>query len=163
MLTAYGAVAAYFLVALVFVWAALWLGKLIRPTRPYPGKLETYECGEAPVGLAWFNFNPRFYVVALIFIIFDVEIAFIYPVAKVFRQLALQGSGWFAFLEIFLFVAILMLGLVYVWAKGDLEWIRRDLVAARAAQSTDSASAVQLAAPEQPADDAAPTAPSPNG
>ena len=157
MLTTYGAVAAYFVVALGFVWAALWLGKLIRPTRPYSEKLETYECGEAPIGLAWFNFNPRFYVVALIFIIFDVEIAFIYPVAKVFRQWALQGTGLFAFFEIFLFVAILMLGLVYVWAKGDLEWIRRELVAARLAQGDGSASGPEPAAPVQPADDAAPT------
>ena len=134
MLTTYATVAAYFLVALGFVLAALWLGKLIRPSRPYSEKLETYECGEAPIGLAWFNFNPRFYVVTLIFIIFDVEIAFIYPVAKVFRQWALQGSGWFAFVEIFLFVAVLMLGLVYVWVKGDLDWIRRDLARAPAGQ-----------------------------
>jgi NADH-quinone oxidoreductase subunit A len=76
------------------------------------------------VGPAWFNFNPRFYIIALIYIVFDVEIAFIYPVATVFKRWVDQGSGLFAFVEIFLFVAILMLGLVYVWAKGDLEWIR---------------------------------------
>ena len=73
---------------------------------------------------AWFNFNPRFYIIALIYIVFDVEIAFIYPVATVFKRWVEQGSGLFALLEIFVFVAILMLGLVYVWAKGDLEWIR---------------------------------------
>jgi NADH-quinone oxidoreductase subunit A len=125
MLMTYAAVAAYFVVALGFVWAAMLLGRLIRPHNPYPEKLETYECGEAPIGLAWFNFNPRFYIVTLIFIIFDVEIAFIYPVAKVFRQWAHQGDGWFAFLEIFLFVAILLVGLAYVWVKRDLEWIPR--------------------------------------
>ena len=147
MLTTYAAVAAFFFVALGFVFAALLLGKLIRPNRMYAEKLETYECGEAPIGLAWFNFNPRFYIVTLIFIIFDVEIAFIYPVAKVFRQWAEQGSGWFAFIEIFLFVGILMLGLVYVWAKGDLEWIRRDLLVASApaALATRAAAVAQAA------------------
>lgn len=124
MLMAYAAVAAFFVVALGFVFAALLAGRLIRPNKMYADKLETYECGEAPIGLAWFNFNPRFYVIALIFVIFDVEIAFIYPVATVFRQWVGQGSGWYAFAEIFLFVAILLVGLVYVWAKRDLEWVR---------------------------------------
>lgn len=124
MLMAYAAVAAFFIVALGFVFAALLAGRLIRPNKMYPDKLETYECGEAPIGLAWFNFNPRFYVIALIFVVFDVEVAFIYPVATVFRQWVGQGSGWFAFAEIFLFVAILLVGLVYVWAKRDLEWVR---------------------------------------
>jgi NADH-quinone oxidoreductase subunit A len=124
MLMAYASVAAFFLVAIGFILGSLLAGKLIRPDNLYPEKLETYECGEAPVGPAWFNFNPRFYIIALIYIIFDVEIAFIYPVATVFKRWVEQGSGLFALIEIFIFVAILMLGLVYVWAKGDLEWIR---------------------------------------
>ncbi len=124
MLMAYASVAAFFLVAIGFILGSLVAGKLIRPNNLYPEKLETYECGEAPVGPAWFNFNPRFYIVALIYIVFDVEIAFIYPVATVFKRWVEQGSGLFALVEIFLFVAILMLGLVYVWVKGDLEWIR---------------------------------------
>jgi NADH-quinone oxidoreductase subunit A len=124
MLMAYASIAAFFLVAAGFMIGSLLLGKLIRPDNPYPEKLETYECGEAPVGPAWFNFNPRFYIIALIYIVFDVEIAFIYPVATVFKRWVDQGSGLYAFVEIFLFVAILMLGLLYVWLKGDLEWIR---------------------------------------
>ena len=124
MLMAYASVAAFMLVAAGFVLVSMIAGKLIRPDNPYPEKVETYECGEAPVGQAWFNFNPRFYIIALIYIVFDVEIAFIYPVATVFKRWVAQGSGLFAFVEIFLFVAILMLGLVYVWVKGDLEWIR---------------------------------------
>lgn len=124
MLMAYASVAAFFLVAALFIFGSLVLGKLIRPNNLYAAKLETYECGEAPVGPAWFNFNPRFYIVALIYIVFDVEIAFIYPVATVFKRWVEQGNGLFALIEIFTFVAILMLGLVYVWAKGDLEWIR---------------------------------------
>src|SRR5690349_5228509 len=116
MLMAYAAVAAFFLVAIVFMLASLIVGKLVRPSNLYEKKLETYECGEAPVGPAWFNFNPRFYIIALIYIVFDVEIAFIYPVATVFKRWVEQGSGLFALVEIFLFVGILMLGLVYVWA-----------------------------------------------
>lgn len=124
MLMAYASIAAFFAVAGGFILVSLLAGKFIRPDNVYAEKAETYECGEAPVGPAWFNFNPRFYIVALIFIIFDVEIAFIYPVTRVFKRWVEQGNGWFAFAEIFVFVAILMLGLVYVWVKGDLEWIR---------------------------------------
>src|SRR5262245_33656372 len=75
MLMAYASIAAFFLVAAGFMIGSLLLGRLIRPNHPYAEKLETYECGEAPVGQAWFNFNPRFYIVALIYIVFDVEIA----------------------------------------------------------------------------------------
>jgi len=124
MLMAYASIAAFFLVAAGFMIGSLLLGKLIRPNNPYAEKLETYECGEAPVGQAWFNFNPRFYIIALIYIVFDVEIAFIYPIAAVFRRWVDQGHGVYALLEVLVFVAILMLGLVYVWVKGDLEWIR---------------------------------------
>lgn len=124
MLMAYAGVAAFFLVAIVFVLGSLILGKLIRPNNLYEKKLETYECGEAPIGPAWFNFNPRFYIVALIYIVFDVEIAFIYPVASVFKRWVERGSGLFALAEITTFVAILLVGLLYVWKKGDLEWIR---------------------------------------
>jgi NADH-quinone oxidoreductase subunit A len=124
MLMAYASVAAFFLVAAGFMIGSLLIGKLLRPDHPYPEKLETYECGEAPVGQAWFNFNPRFYIVALIYIVFDVEIAFIYPIAAVFRRWVDQGRGVFALVEVLIFVVILLLGLVYVWVKGDLEWIR---------------------------------------
>jgi NADH-quinone oxidoreductase subunit A len=123
MLMAYASVAAFFLVAIGFVLGSLVFGKIIRPKHLYAAKLTTYECGEEPIGPAWFNFNPRFYIVALIYIVFDVEIAFIYPVAAVFRRWVDQGSGLFALVEIAMFVAILMVGLVYVWVKRDLEWI----------------------------------------
>ncbi|WP_437734084.1 NADH-quinone oxidoreductase subunit A [Sorangium sp. So ce1335] len=138
MLMAYASVAAFFLVAIGFVLGSLLFGKLLRPSNPYAEKVETYECGEAPVGPAWFNFNPRFYIVALIYIIFDVEIAFIYPVAAVFKRWVDQGSGLFALIEIFLFVAILMLGFVYVLVKGDLEWIRAIKGDPRGAQNVSS-------------------------
>jgi NADH-quinone oxidoreductase subunit A len=124
MLMEYASVGAFFLIAILFVFGAMVAGWVVRPHHLYDKKLETYECGEEPVGQAWFNFNPRFYIIALIYIVFDVEIAFIYPVAVVFKRWVGQGSGWFALIEMVVFVAILLLGLGYVWAKGDLEWIR---------------------------------------
>jgi NADH-quinone oxidoreductase subunit A len=102
----------------------LTLGSLVRPHTPNPEKLTTYECGEIPVQAAWFNFNPRFYIVALVFLVFDVEVAFTYPVAVVFRRWVARGAGGFAFVELAVFVAILALGLAYVWRRGDLDWIR---------------------------------------
>src|SRR5712692_1172884 len=93
----------------------LTLGWLLRPQTPNPEKLMIYECGEVPVQQAWFNFNPRFYIVALIFLIFDVEVAFTYPVATAFNRWVQRGMGGFAFVELFIFIAILALGLAYVW------------------------------------------------
>src|SRR5437899_11003575 len=79
-----------------------------------------YECGEKPIGQAWYNFNPRFYLIALVFVIFEVEIAFMFPVASVYKWFLDRGQGLLVFLEIFVFVAILSVGLAYVWAMGDL-------------------------------------------
>ena len=75
--------------------------------------------GRTRWGSPWIKFNIRFYVFALIFIIFDVEVAFLLPWAVVFKEL-----GWIAFVEGLIFIAILMVGLAYVWAKGDLQWVR---------------------------------------
>jgi NADH-quinone oxidoreductase subunit A len=103
----------------------LGLGMLLRPSNPNPNKLTTYECGEPPSGNAWINFNIRFYLIALVFVIFDVELAFIYPVMAVYKDWVGRGVGGVALLEIVTFVGILAVGLVYVWAKGDLAWLRR--------------------------------------
>ncbi len=100
------------------------LGALLRPHNPEKRKLTTYECGEEVSGSSWINFNIRFYLVALIFIVFDVEVAFIYPVVTVFRDWVAEGRGLFALVEILIFVAILLAGLVYVWTKGDLAWLK---------------------------------------
>ena len=110
---------------LAFVGVNLLIGRLLRPSNPQARKLSTYECGEPATGSAWVNFNIRFYIVALIFIIFEVEIAFIFPVATVFRRWMESGQGLFAFVEILIFIGILLLGLVYAWAKGDLEWVKK--------------------------------------
>ena len=110
--------------AIVFVGGSLLGGKFLRPDAPNREKAMIYECGEKPIGRAWFNFNPRFYLIALVFVIFEVEIAFMYPVASVYRSFIEKGQGLLAFAEIFLFVAILAVGLAYVWAMGDLEWVK---------------------------------------
>ena len=114
-------------VALAFVLCGLMLGLgiLLRPSNPSRNKLATYECGEPPSGPAWINFNIRFYLIALVFVIFDVELAFVYPVVTVFRDWIARGQGVFALAEIATFIGILAVGLVYVWVKGDLEWLKR--------------------------------------
>ncbi len=108
-----------------FLAATLLIGSLLRPHTPDPDKSAIYECGEKPIQQAWFNFNPRFYIIALVFLIFDVEVAFTYPVATVFRRWVGEGAGGVAFFELLVFILILVLGLAYVWRKGDLEWIRK--------------------------------------
>ncbi len=120
-LTAYAAVLAFLVVAVAFLAVNLLVWKVIRPSRFSEEKLTTYECGENPVGSAWVQFNIRFYVFALIFIIFDVEAVFLLPWAVVFREL-----GLLAYLEGLVFIAILVVALAYVWRKGDLEWVRAE-------------------------------------
>src|SRR5947207_6315002 len=114
----------FFLLAFVLCGLMLGLGLLLRPSNPHPGKLTTYECGEPPTGNAWINFNVRFYLIALVFVIFEVEVAFVYPVATVYLDWIRRGHRWFALSEILIFLLILFVGLVYVWVKRDLEWIK---------------------------------------
>lgn len=121
----FGNVLVFTLIGLGLCAFHLVLGSLLRPHNPEAKKLTTYECGELPTGNAWINFNLRFYLIALVFVIFDIEVAFIYPVAVAFRDFVLAGNGLFAMTEIFLFLGILGVGLVYVWKKRDLEWIKR--------------------------------------
>jgi NADH-quinone oxidoreductase subunit A len=110
--------------AILFVFGSLLAGRFLRPHAPNREKSMIYECGEKPIGQAWFNFNPRFYLIALVFVIFEVEIAFMYPVASIYKAFIDRGQGLLAFGEIFVFVAILGVGLAYVWAMGDLEWVK---------------------------------------
>ena len=117
MLTDFGRIFAFMLLAAVFVVIAIIAAKFIRPSRPSTEKLMTYECGEDPVGSPWVKFNIRFYVVALIFLIFDVEIVLLIPWALVYKEF---GFGGFLIGAIFLF--LLGLGMAYEWRKGDLEW-----------------------------------------
>ena len=120
-LTSHSAILAFLLVVVGFVAVNLVLWKVIRPSRFSEEKLTTYECGENPTGSAWIQFNIRFYVFALLFIIFDVEAVFLLPWAVVFREI-----GPLAFAEGLVFIAILAVALAYVWRKGDLEWVRTE-------------------------------------
>jgi NADH-quinone oxidoreductase subunit A len=110
--------------AIFFVLGSLVAGRFLRPNYPTAEKSMIYECGEKPIGQAWYNFNPRFYLIALVFVIFEVEIAFMFPVASVYKWFLDRGQGLLAFGEIFVFVAILAVGLAYVWAMGDIEWVK---------------------------------------
>src|ERR1700730_1265320 len=104
MLFDFANVLVFTVLGLGFVGVNLLIGKLLRPSNPQIRKLSTYECGEPAMGSAWVNFNIRFYIVALIFIIFEVEIAFVFPVAAVFRHWIENGQGIFAFVEILVFI-----------------------------------------------------------
>lgn len=110
------------------VTVAFFVSRLIAPKNPTPEKLTSYECGEETVGSAWVPFNSRFYVIALIFLLFDVEMIFVLPWATVFgsKEAAKIDNrwGWLSLAEMFIFLGILILGLVYVWVKGDLDWIK---------------------------------------
>jgi NADH:ubiquinone oxidoreductase subunit 3 (chain A) len=107
-----------------FVFVSLLLSRLLRPSFPTPEKGLIYECGEIPVEGAWINYNLRYYLVAITFVIFDVEIAFVYPVATIFKEWIAKGQGLVALAEIMIFALILLVGLLYVWSKGDLAWFK---------------------------------------
>jgi NADH-quinone oxidoreductase subunit A len=119
MITDFGRVFIFFIIGAVFVAGGLVAAWLVRPNRAYPGKLTSYECGEEPVGGSWVQFNIRFYVLALIFLIFDVEIVFLVPWAVVYQKL-----GAYSFVEMMIFLVILGVGYAHVWVKGDLDWDR---------------------------------------
>ncbi len=128
-ISSFGVILLFIIGSMLFFGLAMTVGRLLRPSRPNPEKLASYECGEEAVGSAWGPFNVRYYIVALVFILFDVELVFLFPWAVVFGDKNLQtlsgGSwSWFALTEMFVFVAILALGLAYVWVKGHLDWIK---------------------------------------
>lgn len=127
-LSEFGKIFIYLIMGVLFVLFTFFIGKLVAPKKPNPEKLTSYECGEEPQGNSWIQFNSRFYVIALVFLLFDVELAFIFPWATVFSQQQLINAdpywGWLSLIEMFIFVGILLIGLVYVWKKGDLNWIR---------------------------------------
>ena len=104
----------------------LLFSKLINPSHLTPEKLQPYECGIPPVGNPWQPFAVRYFVFGLLFLVFDVESAFLFPWAIVFR-----GLGTAGFIEMLLFIAVLAFGLLYAWRKGALEWAERDRLKAR--------------------------------
>lgn len=123
MLTDFAIVLMFVLFGLAFVVVNILLSRLIcwalGIRKPDPRKRTSYECGEHPIGDARLRFNPRFYLVALVFLIFDVEAIFLLPIAVVFKQYtvaAVLGAGFF--------LSLLVVGLVYDWANGDLDWVK---------------------------------------
>jgi NADH-quinone oxidoreductase subunit A len=107
----------FMVIAMAFGLGALVVGTIFRPKRPYHEKLVPYESGNPPVGEPRYRFSVRFYIIAMLFVIFDVEAVFIYPWAIVFDDI-----GLYAFVEMMLFIAILVVGYVYAWRKNALRW-----------------------------------------
>ncbi len=110
--------------AIGLVLISVFVAQILRPFKPNALKEQAYECGEEPVGTAWSNFNVRFYVVSLIFIVFDVEGALMFPVASIYRKFVEIGEGAVLVGSLLVFISVLVVGIVYCWAKGDLDWVR---------------------------------------
>jgi NADH-quinone oxidoreductase subunit A len=104
--------------SVALVGGGLLVSRLLAPHRPGKAKNAPYECGEQTVGNAWVQFNVGYYLFALLFLVFDVEAAFLFPWAVTFRELGLIGL-----IEVAVFVAVLLLALIYAWKKGVLEWV----------------------------------------
>ena len=127
----FGEILLYIIGGILFVAGALVTSWLLRPNRPNVEKLSTYESGEEPVGTGWIQFNIRFYVVALVFLLFEVELIFLFPWATIFaREELVEGTSglwaWFSLLEMIVFIVVLALGLIYAWANGHLDWVKPD-------------------------------------
>ena len=123
MYSDFSPVALFIAIAIALIVLPLIIQHLISPRMNKGGdKLMSYECGEIPEGSAWVQFNIRFYIIALVFIIFDVEVVFLFPWAVVFQEI-----GFLAVVEMAIFVLILVAGFAYVWAKGDLDWVKMQL------------------------------------
>ena len=117
LLTLYGYIGVMVVVAVGFALAPMILSMFVRPSRPNPVKLSTYECGMETIGPTWIQYHVGFYIYALIFVIFDVETVFLYPWALAYNRL-----GLFAFAEMAVFIAILVVGLIYALKKRVLRW-----------------------------------------
>jgi len=128
----FGKILIFLITGILMVAVAFFVTRILAPNNPNPEKLTSYECGEEPTGNAWLPFNSRFYVIALVFLLFDVEMVFVLPWATVFGNHDIinfdRRWGWLSLIEMFVFLGILILGLVYVWVKGDLDWIKPNVV-----------------------------------
>jgi NADH-quinone oxidoreductase subunit A len=119
----YTTVGSVILAGLGFIVVAFGAARLIRPQRPGREKYLTYECGIDPVGVGWSQTQIRYYVFAFLFVIFDVESVFLFPFAAVLNEFSRAGNGGPVFVEMVVFVAILLVGLLYAWKKKVLEWV----------------------------------------
>lgn len=128
-LSEFGEVLLFIIGGVVFVILSFFVSRLIRPKRPNDQKLATYESGEEAISTAWTQFNIRFYIVALIFILFEVELVFLFPWATIFARKELMDQtnglwGWFSLIEMIIFILVLALGLAYAWVNGLLDWVK---------------------------------------
>lgn len=115
----------FIILGLAMTFVIITVSRLLAPrVQDNPDKFTTYECGERPVGSAWILFNFRFYAVALAFLIFDIELAFVFPCVVIFKKWLKGGVGFLALIEVVVFVVILFLGLIYMWNRGDLKWTK---------------------------------------
>jgi len=125
-------VAIFTVAGFLMVFVVLLFGRLFRPQRPSLEKNRAYECGELPIGPGWIQFDLRFYVVALVFLVFDVEIALFYPWAVVYGGGSAPGAGWealrairwAALWDMLFFFGVIVVGFVYLWRFGYLDWVR---------------------------------------
>jgi NADH-quinone oxidoreductase subunit A len=123
MLESYFPILIFVLVALVFGCVPIIIGRLVGPHRPDPEKLSAYECGFDAFEDARMKFDVRYYLIAIIFILFDLEVAFLFPWAAIFKEIAgTEAVRLFGFIEMMVFIAILVVGYVYAWVKGALDW-----------------------------------------
>lgn len=120
----YLVVAVFALTAVAFVAMTLGLSSLLRPHNPTPQKHLPYECGELPKGGAWIQFNFRFYVFALLFVVFDVEALFLIPWAVRYKTFIHEQMGGIVLIEMTLFLGMLLLALGYAWKKNALRWLK---------------------------------------
>ncbi|MCS7004249.1 MAG: NADH-quinone oxidoreductase subunit A [Cytophagales bacterium] len=129
MVSDFGNILLFIVGAIIFIRLGLWVTRLFRANNPNIEKLSTYECGEETLGSAWRQFNVRFYVIALVFVLFEIEMVFLFPWAVTFGNelffVQTKGWGlWIGVLEGILFIGILGFGLIYPWKKGHLTWIK---------------------------------------
>lgn len=123
MLENYFPILIFVIVALIFGCVPMIIGRLVGPHRPDPEKLSPYECGFEAFEDARMKFDARYYLIAIIFIIFDLEIAFLFPWASIYQEIVnTEAIRMFGFIEMLVFIAILLVGYIYAWAKGALDW-----------------------------------------
>lgn len=129
MLSDFGLILLFTLGGFFLFGTVMTIARFVRKNNPNEQKLSTYESGEEPTGNASVRFNNRFYVIALVFVLFDVELIFLFPWATVFGNAEFIAEtnglwGWFAIIEMFIFVFVLIIGLAYVWRRGYIDWIK---------------------------------------
>lgn len=119
----FAAVLVFMVLGALFLVGGLVFGWLVRPSKPSREKNTIYECGEPTIGSSWIRYNSRFYTVALVYLLFDVEVVILVPAALVLREMAGKGAAYGALVALLVFLAVLTLGLAYEWFYGNLNWI----------------------------------------